>query len=102
MKLLFAICPGCKTSITMPEGYVSFGPWLSAHQKTCPGEATPKVVARVRKAKKGEPSGPKPVNVNVVVDPAIQTQEFLREVGIRAGRKLIESALDNFFNGRVK
>lgn len=96
MKFLFAICPGCKSSITLPEGYVSYGPWLSAHQKTCPQSKTPKVVARVRtKREKG-------VEARVERDSELQTGEFLAEVGARLGARLINEALNTFFGGRVK
>lgn len=97
MKLLFAICPGCKTSITLPDGYLNYGTWLSAHQKTCPGEGTPRVVARVR------PTKEKGVKVRVErEDEQLQTAEFLAEVGARLGVRLINGAISTFFGGKVK
>lgn len=77
----FAICPGCKVSITLPEGYVSYGPWLSAHAKTCPGEAKPRVLARARRKKKGEKQASAP-------DAALEGQQFLEDVGRLLGRAL--------------
>lgn len=96
MTLRFAICPGCKVSITLPDDYVNFGPWLSAHAKTCPGEKTPKLVARVRRRKKGDKA------VNVRPDPELQTDEFLKEAGAEAGKRLIAAVIDMFFGGRVR
>lgn len=96
MTLHFAICPGCKTSITLPEGYVSFGPWLSAHAKTCPGERTPMVVARVKRTKE------KKVKARFVDDATLQTQEFLAEVGAKVGARIISEAINTFFGGKVK
>jgi hypothetical protein len=96
MTLHFAICPGCKTAITLPEGYVNFQPWLLAHVKTCPKKSTPRVVARVRRAKE------KAVRVNVVPDETLQTREFLAEVGAEVGARLINEAINAFFRGRAK
>lgn len=98
MTLLFAICPGCKTSITLPEGYLNYGSWLSAHQKTCPGERVPKLVARVKSSK-----STRGVKARVVKDdPQLETQEFVAEMGARVAVKLINAALGTFFGGKVK
>lgn len=80
----------------MPEGYVNFGPWLSAHQKTCPGERVPKLVARMRRVKE------KGVRTTVKNDPVLQTQEFLTEMGAKLGARLIHEAIGTFFHGKVK
>ena len=99
--------------MTLPEGYVNFGPWLAAHAKNCPGEKQPRVVARVVKRRaKSKPQGPR-VAAETSNDPRLETQTFIAEVGQVLGKRVGQSAekaatqfmldaLDNFFKGGVE
>lgn len=83
----FVLCPGCGLSMGMPEGYVNFGAWLSAHEKSCPGKKKPRTVARLRRKKEGqEPT-------------EYETEELLREFGEAVAKGAVKRALDAFFKG---
>lgn len=77
--------------MTLPDGYVSYGPWLAAHMKSCPGEAQPKVIAKVKRRKKRE-KGQLPVEVDV--------EEFAREAASNLMNGLLQRVLDSAFKGK--
>lgn len=98
MTLRFAVCPGCKLSMTLPDDYVSFSPWLAAHGKVCPGEGKIRVIAKVRRPRKlktGEP-------VESVLTPEPDFKDFVAEVGSKVAKSVLTDMVETFFKGRVK
>jgi hypothetical protein len=87
----FAVCPKCKVSIALPEEYLNYGAWLSAHMKSCPGGGEPRIVARVRRSRRRKKLGEQ-----VESDPEVRATADAVKAGIgQFGRKVVEGAISD-------
>lgn len=90
MPITLSVCPKCGVAVIETPG-ISLDASIALHAKSC--GATPRRVARVSKR------DPDPVKAEEekVARPPLEGEQFFKEVGEHAAKKLIDAAVKHVF-----